>query len=59
MEFVNDVNILLSLVNTYLRDGGSLEDFCAERGVSEEELISSLSAHGFYYDADGNTFKGI
>ena len=52
-----DDYILLSLVNTYLRDGGSLADFCAERDVDEDDVLRRLAAAGFTYDGENNAFK--
>ena len=52
-----DGNILLSLVNTYLRDGGTLDDFCAEKGAEMEEVTARLSALGYYYDEEAETFR--
>ncbi|MDE7162901.1 MAG: DUF4250 domain-containing protein [Clostridia bacterium] len=51
-----DDNILLSLVNTKLRDGDTLADFCAAYGVEEGELISRLARAGYKYDEDSEAF---
>ena len=51
-----DDNILLSLVNTKLRDGDTLADFCAAYGVEERELIARLNRAGYRYDEEGETF---
>ena len=59
MGLPSDDNILLSLVNTRLRDGGDVCGFCAEMGAEEEELISRLAAIGYYYDEKSNAFKSI
>lgn len=53
---VND-NILLSLVNTALRDGETLGDFCARYGAEEGEVISRLAVAGYKFDEENNTFK--
>ena len=53
-----DDNILLSLINTKLRDKySSLEELCEEEDVSAEEIISRLSAKGFTYNKQLNAFK--
>lgn len=52
-----DGYILLSLANTFLRDKGSLEDFCAEYDCEEEEILSRLSELGYKYNEDENAFK--
>lgn len=57
MSLPTDDNILLSLVNTKLRDGDSLADFCAAYGVEEGEIVSRLAAAGFKFDEENNTFK--
>ena len=50
--------ILLSLINTKLRDDySSLEELCEEEGLDIEELTSRLSALGYSYVAEQNTFK--
>ena len=53
-----DNYIFLSLINTKLRDNyTSLEDLCEEEGVDEEEIVSRLSAIGYAYDPQTNSFK--
>ena len=50
--------ILLSLINTKLRDDySSLEELCEEEGLDIEELTSRLSALGYSYVEEQNTFK--
>lgn len=52
-----DPAILLSYVNTCLRDGGcTLEDFCLEHDVSRAELEEKLSALGCSYHQDCRRF---
>lgn len=57
MALPNDDFILLSLVNTRLRDGEELGDFCAAYETDEEELLRRLSAAGYRYDGDARAFK--
>ena len=49
--------MLLSVVNTKLRDEYSLHDLCASLGEDEETLSSRLTAAGFTYDPKQNQFK--
>ncbi|WP_294903950.1 DUF4250 domain-containing protein [uncultured Eubacterium sp.] len=54
----NDPIILLSLVNTKLRDCySSLDALCDDLGESREEIESKLKAVGFEYDEASNSFK--
>lgn len=57
MSLPADDNILLSLVNTALRDGDDLCGFCVAYGAEEVEVISRLAAIGYEYDGEGNSFK--
>lgn len=57
MVLPNDVYILLSVVNTALRDGESLEDFCAEYGCTREELEARLAQAGFEYEEAARRFR--
>ena len=47
---------MLSLVNTRLRDGQSLSDFCADYRADENVLIQRLLRAGYAYDAEQNRF---
>ena len=51
-----DDNILLSLVNTKLRDGDTLADFCAAYGAEEGALIDRLARAGYKYDEERGAF---
>ena len=57
MSLPEDDFILYSLVNTYLRDNGSLEDFCAHYCADEGEVIRRLERAGFVFDGAQNAFK--
>ena len=58
MILPEDDNILLSLINTKLRDKySSLKELCEEEDVSAEEITSRLSSIGFTYDEQLNSFK--
>lgn len=57
MDLPNDPMILLSVVNTKLRDFYStLEAFCREAGVSEAELREKLAGIDYEYDPETNQF---
>ncbi len=52
-----DPNILLSFVNTKLRDGAfSLEELCSEWDTSAEEVKSILKGIGYCYDEERRAF---
>lgn len=52
-----DPNILLSVVNTGLRDEySSLEDLCLSGGIPQDELVEKLDKLGYEYDAGLNRF---
>ena len=53
----NDPYMLLSAVNMKLRDGvASLEDLCAEEGVSLETVVGKLKNIGYSYDEERRKF---
>ncbi len=53
----NDPMILLSWVNTRLRDGcDSLAALCEDLELDEDALKEKLAAVGFAYDAERNRF---
>lgn len=57
MELPNDPMILLSYVNTQLRDNyASLDDLCAGLGVTREAITEKLAAVDYTYDAARNAF---
>lgn len=57
MELPENAYMLLSFVNTKLRDDfPSLSAFCADCGVSENELKNKLSSIGYTYDEALNKF---
>lgn len=58
MQLPNDPVMLMSFVNTRLRDGfDSLDELCEELGLSCEELCARLHRAGFEYDRDRNQFR--
>ena len=53
-----DPNILLSIINTKLRDQfSSLEQLCYDLDVTEDNLVNKLRAIGKEYDRASNQFK--
>ena len=54
----SDPVILLSYINTQLRDNfSSLEELCAALDADKKDICDRLSAIGYTYDKEGNTFK--
>ena len=55
MTLPKDPFMLLSIVNTYLRDKyTSLDELCEIENINKEELIKSLSVAGFEYSEENN-----
>ena len=53
-----DPFILLSFVNTRLRDGGlDLAGLCEDLGIDREALEQKLAGIGYAYDKEKNSFK--
>ena len=53
-----DPNMLYSYINMMLRDEfDSLEEFCAAKDVSPEEILNILAASGYSYDETINQFR--
>lgn len=58
MNIPNDPMILLSFVNTKLRDEySSLEEFCKGHNLDIEALKKKLEEIGFQYNAELKQFK--
>lgn len=58
MSLPNDPVMLLSVVNTYLRDKySSLDNLCADLDVDKSNIIDKLSAINYEYDEISNQFK--
>ncbi len=59
MDLLNmDTNILLSIINTKLRDFYSnLEDLCYDLNLDINELNLKLGNGGYYYKRELNQFK--
>lgn len=57
MNLPNDSVILLSVINTKLRDYyKSLDDLCEDMNVDKGEIISKLEKIGYKYSIDRNAF---
>ncbi len=57
MKLPNDPVMLLSVVNTRLRDNfSSLDELCAACGCARGELEKKLAAAGYEYDEGANQF---
>lgn len=54
-----DPNMLYSYINMHLRDRDyeSLEDFCAAKDVSVEDIIEKLASAGYSYDETIKQFR--
>lgn len=58
MNLPNDPVMLLSVVNTYLRDKyENIDDLCKDLDVDKNNLISKLNSINYEYDLNLNQFK--
>ena len=58
MALPKDPFILLSMINMKLRDSySSLDALCDDMDEDKDKIISTLSAAGFEYDENTNSFK--
>ena len=57
MQLPKDPNILLSYINTQLRDNyASLTEFCEANDCSAEDIIRTLSIIDYHYHSESNQF---
>ena len=57
MTLPRDPVMLLSLINTKLRDfNSSLDDFCKENNLNEDEIKKKLEMIDYHYDEFKNKF---
>lgn len=57
MTLPKDPVMLLSLINTKLRDyNSSLDDFCKENNLNEDEIKKKLEMIDYHYDEIKNKF---
>lgn len=54
-----DDNILLSYVNTKLRNGATPDDLCGELGEAWETVEARLGRIGYVYEAESNRFRPV
>ncbi len=52
-----ETHLLLSIVNTQLRDGKALADIAFDLGFNEENLLEHLAIEGYVYDQKSQQFK--
>ena len=58
MALPNDAFMLLSVVNTMLRDNyDNLDALCDDLGEDKERIVSTLASVGFEYIEELNSFK--
>ncbi len=59
MTLPQDPNILVSMLNMKLRDGGydSFSDLCLSLGIDETATTQKLSAAGFIYNPSLRQFR--
>ncbi len=57
MTLPKDPVMLLSLINTKLRDyNSSLDDFCKENDLNEDEIKEKLEMIDYHYSKERNQF---
>jgi hypothetical protein len=57
MVLPQDVFLLLSVINTALRDQyASLDELCEEEDVEKESIVKRLAEAGYAYQAKQNAF---
>lgn len=57
MILPKDPVMLLSLINTKLRDyNSSLDDFCKENDLNEDEIKEKLEMIDYHYNEERNQF---
>lgn len=57
MELPNDPMMLLSVINTKLRDEyTTLDALCEDMGIDKKELTEKLAQAGFEYNPSANKF---
>lgn len=58
MYIPSDPNMLLSVINTQLRDNySSLEDLCASCDLDTTDIVTKLEEIGYIYNPDLNQFR--
>lgn len=58
MQLPQDPIMLMSMINTYLRDEySSLEALCEDRDLDADAICSKLASVGFTYQPGQNQFR--
>lgn len=58
MNIPNDPAILLSYINTQLRDNyANLEELCKSLCIQQKSIENKLTSIGYTYDVNSNRFK--
>ncbi len=58
MTLPEDVHILVSMVNMYLRDRySSPQDLCEDLDADLDEMEAKLASAGYRYDENTNSYK--
>lgn len=55
---INDINVLVSVINTKLRDTDEdFEDICFDLEKKPEEVLLALSEAGYCFDSESRRIK--
>ena len=58
IKMINEPNVLLSVINTKLRDKyESIDILCEDLDYSKEQVDEILNSIGYYYEASTNQYK--
>ena len=58
IKMIKDANILLSIINTKLRDlYNDLDELCDREDYDKEEVENILASIGYFYNRELNQFK--
>lgn len=58
MYLPNDIEMLVSIINTALRDKySSISDLCYDEDVNFDEVNAKLNAAGYFYNEKINAYK--
>ena len=58
MRMVSDNNILLSLLNTAMRDGDmTLDELCEREDIDVNEIVERMDSIGYSYDENTRSFR--
>lgn len=55
---IHDPNVLLSYINTKLRDFYvNIDDLCEDLFIDKDEIDQILNENGYFYDLNSNQYK--